>query len=317
VTLLHDALPELDHGSLSLSTRLLGRNLRAPLLITGMTGGVGTARDVNRRLAATAEEFGIGFGVGSQRPMLRDRATRDSYQVRDVAPSTLILGNIGAVQAVATSTAELEDLVGTIGADALCVHLNPGQEMIQDQGDRDFRGCLQRIAELQRELTVPVVAKETGCGLSPRVLDRLKASGIRTVDVAGAGGTTWVGVETHRASERRARIGQALWDWGIPTAASVRFAANRSLETIASGGIRDGYDVARAIALGATVGGAALPYLRSVWENPAGGGRVVVESMLDTLRTVMLLTGSADLAALRQVPRVYGPALERWLALDR
>lgn len=317
VTLLHNGLPELDHAAIDLSCRYAGKQLRAPLLITGMTGGADRARDINRRLAATAEKHGIGFGVGSQRAMLRDPQTISTYAVRDVAPTALLLGNIGAVQAAASSTAELQDLVGAIDADALCIHLNPAQEMIQDDGDRDFRGCLDAITRLNVELGRPVIVKETGCGMSPQLIARLKAAGVSRVDISGVGGTTWVGVEAHRASPRRKLLGEALWDWGIPSAAGVHFGASAGMEVIASGGIRSGYDVARAIALGATLGGAALPFLKSVWERPEGGGEEVVEEMLDLLRAIMLLTGSKDLDALRSAPRLVGPRLAPWLALAR
>ena len=317
VTLLHNGLPELDHAAIDLSCRYAGKQLRAPLLITGMTGGADRARDINRRLAATAEKHGIGFGVGSQRAMLRDPQTISTYAVRDVAPTALLLGNIGAVQAAASSTAELQDLVGAIDADALCIHLNPAQEMIQDDGDRDFRGCLEAITRLNAELGRPVIVKETGCGMSPQLIARLKAAGVSRVDISGVGGTTWVGVEAHRASPRRKLLGEALWDWGIPSAAGVHFGASAGMEVIASGGIRSGYDVARAIALGATLGGAALPFLKSVWERPEGGGEEVVEEMLDLLRAIMLLTGSKDLDALRSAPRLVGPRLAPWLALAR
>lgn len=315
VTLLHNGLPELDHDAIDTRCTFAGKQLAAPLLMTGMTGGADRARDINRRLAATAEAYGIGFGVGSQRAMLRDRATLETYAVRDVAPTTLLLGNIGAVQAAASSTAELQDIVGAIGADALCIHLNPAQEMIQDDGDRDFRGCLDAISRLQQELGRPVIVKETGCGMSPQLIARLRSAGVQFVDVSGVGGTTWVGVEAHRATPRRKALAEALWDWGIPTAASVHFAARAEMQVVASGGIRSGYDVARAIALGATLGGAALPFLKSVWERPEGGAAEVVEEMTTLLRAVMLLTGSADLNALRATPRLIGPRLSPWMSL--
>ena len=315
VTLLHNGLPELDHDAVSTRCTFAGKQLAAPLLITGMTGGAAQARDINRRLAATAEAHGIAFGVGSQRAMLRDRATLDTYAVRDIAPTTLLLGNIGAVQAASSTTAELQDIVGTIGADALCVHLNPAQEIIQDDGDRDFRGCLDAITRLRHELGRPVIVKETGCGMSPQLLGRLRSAGVAHVDISGVGGTTWVGVEAHRATPHRKALAEALWDWGIPTAASVHFGASAGMEVIASGGIRTGYDVARAIALGATLGGAALPFLKSVWERPEGGAAEVVEEMTTLLRAVMLLTGSADLAALRNAPRLVGPRLAAWISL--
>ncbi len=315
VDLVHDALPELAFDEIDVSTTLLGRTLRVPILISGMTGGIDRAGEINRVLATVAEELGMGFGVGSQRPMALDPAAVASYRVRDVAPTALLLANIGAVQAAAMSAAALEDLAGAIGADALCIHMNAGQELVQPGGDRDFRGCLGAIARATADLPIPVIAKETGCGVSRRVALRLAEAGIRTVDISGAGGTTWVGVETLRGSREDSHVGDALWDWGVPTAAAVAYAVDAGLETIASGGIRTGLDAARALALGASAASAALPFLRAA----AAGGEVAVRetatAMLRTLRTTMLLTGSANVAALRTAPRVIGADLERWIAL--
>jgi isopentenyl-diphosphate delta-isomerase len=195
VELVHDSLPELALDEIDLSVSILGKQLRAPLFIAGMTGGTARARDINRELAAIAEERGYGFGLGSQRAMLRgDRD--ETYQVREVAPTALILGNIGAVQARELSTDAVTDLIGRVGADALCVHLNPAQEVVQPGGDRYFAGALGAIERLAEELAVPVVAKETGCGIGPRAARRLARAGVRHVDVSGAGGTSWVAVET-------------------------------------------------------------------------------------------------------------------------
>ncbi len=315
VTLLHDALPEFAVDEVDLASRLAGRRLRAPLLVTGMTGGATEAAAINRGLARVAQELGIAFGVGSQRAMLRDPALAATYQVRDVAPDVVLLGNIGAVQAAAMSTAEARELVEAIGADALCVHLNPAQEMIQEHGDRDLRGCLDAIGRLAAELPVPVIAKETGCGMSPRVLDRLAAVGVRTVDVSGAGGTTWVGVEALRATTTRT-LGETLWDWGIPTAACVAWAARRDLHVIASGGIRDGLDVARAIALGADVVGSALPWLRAFTSGGEEAALAMGRELIHTVRTVAVLTGSRDLRELQRAPRVLGAELTRYLDAD-
>ncbi|MBM4364236.1 MAG: type 2 isopentenyl-diphosphate Delta-isomerase, partial [Deltaproteobacteria bacterium] len=181
VRLVHDALPELSLDEVDLSVRVLGKRLRAPLVIAAMTGGTARARRINEELAAIAEERGYGFGLGSQRAMLKDPASAESYRVRERAPSALLLGNIGGVQAAALSTAEVADLLGAVGADALCVHLNPAMEVVQPEGDRDFRGVLAALRRLSAELDVPVVAKETGCGLGPAAGRRLRAAGIRHV----------------------------------------------------------------------------------------------------------------------------------------
>jgi isopentenyl-diphosphate delta-isomerase len=319
VRLVHDALPDLAADEIDTSITLLGKKLRAPILIAAMTGGTEEAGRVNRELAAIAEARGYGFGLGSQRAMHKDGRASDTYRVRDVAPSTLVLGNLGVVQARQMTTDQIGALVRSVGADALCVHLNPAMELIQPGGDRDFRGGTEAIARLCRELDVPVVVKETGCGLSPSVGKRVFAAGARHVDVSGAGGTSWVGVETLRArakgDEPAAALGDALWDWGIPTAASVAAMAPIGFETIiATGGIKSGLDVARAIALGATAAGIARPVLSAL----QGGGRAAAERLLDAveaeLRAAMLLTASRDLAALRRAPRVLAGELAVWVA---
>lgn len=312
VELIHDALPELRVSDVDLSTDLVGRTLRAPLVIAAMTGGVDRAERVNRDLASVAQELGIGFGFGSMRPLL-ENGVRAGYDVRAEAPDAVILGNIGVVQARAASTSQLQDLVGSTGCDALAVHLNPAMEVIQPEGDDDFTGGLDTIARLVAELDVPVVVKETGCGLSRTVGQRLVARGVQWVDVSGAGGTSWVGVETLRARAASRRLGEMYWDWGIPTAATVAQLSGLPLGIIATGGVRHGLDVARALALGATAGGMARPFLQA-WN---AGGR---EAALDAARTVIeeirlacLLTGSADPRALGEAPLVVGPTLERWV----
>lgn len=314
VELLHDSLPELDFDAIDTSTTVFGRTLRAPFLISGMTGGAARARDINRQLAAIAEARGYAFGVGSQRAMMRDPSLASTYEVRDVAPNVLLFGNIGAVQAATASTEEVRDLLMGIGADALCVHLNPAQELIQEEGDRSFIGCVQAIARLTDELGVPVIAKETGCGLGPRALEKLSDAGVRWVDVSGAGGTTWVGVETLRAPAHERTVGETLWNWGVPTAASVAFARRAGFGVIASGGVRDGLDVAKAIALGADLVGMALPWLRTAHSDEPDAPDRLADVLERTLRSVMLLTGSKDLAALRGCPRIIGARLERWIA---
>jgi isopentenyl-diphosphate delta-isomerase len=313
VDLVHDALPELAVDEVQVGTELLGKRLRAPLVITGMTGGTEEAADVNRGLAEVAERCGIAFGLGSQRAMQRTPALARTFAVRSHAPTTLVLANLGLVQAAALPTAEVAGLVAAIGADALCIHLNPAQEMIQPGGDRDFRGGLRTLQRLVRELPVPLVVKETGCGLSRRAAERLAAAGVRTADVSGAGGTSWVKVEALRAGPAERALGEEFADWGIPTAAALLACRGTGLELVASGGIRSGLDVAKAIALGARAAGVALPVFRAYRE----GGIVEAEGFIDRLvrglRTAMVLTGSRDLEALGQAPVVLGSRLREWV----
>jgi isopentenyl-diphosphate delta-isomerase len=317
VDLIHDSLPELALDEIDLSVSILGKKLRAPLVISAMTGGTARARDINKELASIAEERGYGFGLGSQRAMLRGDKD-DTYQVRDVAPTALILGNIGAVQARELSTDAVTDLIGRVGADALCIHLNPAQEIVQQGGDRYFAGALGAMERLAEELKVPVVAKETGCGIGPRTAKRIARAGVKHVDVSGAGGTSWVAVETERAAPEARSLGTALREWGVPTAAAILIARKTKprFETIiATGGIKTGLMAAKAIALGANAAGIARPVLQAL----VAGGRPEALRFLDEveaeLRAVMLLVGAGSVRALRKTQVLLSGDLPRWAAL--
>jgi isopentenyl-diphosphate Delta-isomerase len=314
VKLVHEALPELDADRIDTSVRLLGKTLRAPLFIAAMTGGIDRAMVINRELASIAEARGYGFGLGSQRAMHLDSATAVTYEVRDAAPSTLLLGNLGLVQARQMTTDEIRRLVTIVGADALCIHLNPAMEIVQAGGDRDFRQGQATLRRLVSELGVPVVVKETGCGLSRRVGERLRAAGVRYVDVSGAGGTSWVAVEMHRTQGENRALGKAFREWGIPTAASIGWMAEEGFDVVlASGGIESGVDVARAIALGADAAGIARPVLKAL----LSGGRQAADAFLDhieaELRATMFLTGAGTIDALKSVPRIVVGELVGWL----
>lgn len=317
VQLIHDALPDRHVDDVDLTTMVLGKKLKAPIVISAMTGGTDEAQQLNRDLARVAEELGLGFGLGSQRAMaIRPQTTR-TYTVRDVAPTMLLLGNIGLVQAREMSTAQLQKLVDDVGADALCVHLNPAMELIQPGGDRDFRSGREVLKRLHEELSVPVVVKETGCGLSRSVGLAVRSLGITAVDVSGAGGTSWVGVETKRAEAGLRALGEELWDWGIPTGASVGLLADLGLTIIATGGLRTGVDVAHALALGATVGGLAAPVLRAYKAGGYEGTVRYLQGVIDTVRAITFLTGCRTPAELRFAPRVLGSTLRAWLTEAR
>ncbi|MBL8620670.1 MAG: type 2 isopentenyl-diphosphate Delta-isomerase [Myxococcales bacterium] len=315
VHLVHQALPELAADELELDVELCGHRLAAPVMVTGMTGGTATAARINREIATAAAAAGLAMGVGSQRAMAEHPELLATFRVKDVAPAVVLIGNLGVVQAKALGAARVIELVKQIEADALAIHLNPGQELIQADGDRDFRGAVDTIARLVDALPVPVIVKETGCGLSAQAAARLKFVGVTTVDVAGAGGTSWVAVEARRAAEgSRARaLGTELWDWGVPTAVATVACASHGLTTIASGGLRSGLDVARALALGASLGGLAAPVLRA---QRAGGVEAIGElltGVIASVRAVMLLTGSRRVADLRAAPRHLGAPLRGWL----
>ena len=317
VHLVHQALPELSLSEIDLSTELVGKRLAAPLLITGMTGGTPEAARINRELARAAQTAGVAFGVGSQRAMDEFPEKAETYQVRDVAPDVMLLGNIGGVQALAMGPARVGELAKKIGANALAIHLNPGQELIQPHGDRDFRGVRDAISRIVAASPVPVIVKETGCGLSGEAARALVAAGVHTVDVAGAGGTSWVAVEAVRAStsnfDDAAALGNELWDWGVPTAVSVVACARAGLVTIASGGLRSGSDIARAIALGARLGGMAAPMLRAQREaGEAGVARAIVR-VVEAIRAICLLAGCAKVGDLARAPRHLGAPLREYL----
>ena len=316
VELMHDSLPELSLDDLDPSVKIIGKTLRAPIVIAAMTGGTEEAAKVNHTLAAIAERRGYGFGLGSQRAMQKVPETAWTYEVRKHAPTALVLGNVGVVQAREQSTEMLAKLVSDIGADALCVHMNPAMELIQPEGDRDFRSCLPVYTRLVRELPVPVIAKETGNGIGLRTAMRLREVGVQHVDVSGAGGTSWVGVETLRAKGEAREVGQSFWDWGVPTAASVDYCRRAGHQIIATGGIRTGLDIARAIALGASAGGIARTVFQAFRKGGEAGAEAYLEHVERELLTVMLLTGSRTVAELQRAPRIVLGELKDWLALQ-
>jgi isopentenyl-diphosphate Delta-isomerase len=313
VRLVHQALPELALEEIDLRIELFGRRLKAPLLVGAMTGGTETAATVNRELAAVAEDLGIGFCLGSQRVMAERPEAARSFRIRDAAPGVLLVGNLGLVQARDLGPEVVAELVASVGADAMAVHLNPAQELTQTHGDRDFRGCLDALRILGRTLSVPLLVKETGCGISREAGRALVEAGVGHVEVSGAGGTSWVRVEAAREPER-AWVEALLGEWGIPTAASLLLLEDLPLVRIAGGGLRDALDVARAIALGASACAVAQPVLVAHREGGADGARRYLEGLIDGLRALCLLTGCRTVHDLWQAPRMLGPSLSAWRA---
>lgn len=317
VRLVHCAMPELSVEEVELGTDFLGKRLRYPLLITGMTGGTERAGAVNRDMALLAERNGLAFGVGSQRAMAEHPERTATYAVREVAPTLPLLGNIGLYQAVALGVDGVRRLAEAIGADGMALHLNAGQELTQPEGDRDFRHGYQVVEQLVKAFGPRLLVKETGCGISPEVARRLVELGVQNVDVSGLGGTSWVRVEQLRASGVQARVGAEFSAWGIPTAAaiaSVRRAVGPKPCLVASGGVRTGLEVAKVLALGADVAGMALPLFRAQQAGGLEGAQRELEFILTGLRQALVLTGSRSVADLRRRPRVLTGELKDWLA---
>jgi isopentenyl-diphosphate delta-isomerase len=264
---IHQALPELDFENIDLSLSLFGKSLRAPILISSMTGGTPEAANLNRTLAMAAQQTGVAMGLGSQRAAIDHPELASTYQVRSHAPDTLLFANLGAIQLnYGYGVEECQRAVDMIEADALILHFNALQEAVQPEGQTRFAGLLEKIEQVCHHLRVPVIAKEVGWGFSEEVARKLSEAGVKAIDVAGAGGTSWSQVEMYRApNESLARLAAAFNEWGIPTANSILNVqrAARDLVIFASGGIRTGVDIAKSIALGATLGGMAGPFLKA------------------------------------------------------
>ncbi len=323
VHLLHEALPRVDLAAVDLSVEFLGRRLRAPLIISAMTGGHPAAREINARLGRAAQRHGLAMGVGSQRAALRSPGLADTYRVaREAAPDQLLVANLGAAQLVPQDSGEplhpeqVREAVTMIGADALAIHLNFLEEVVQTEGDRRVTGLREALAAVVAEAPVPVIAKETGAGLSRRAAVELAGLGFRALDVGGLGGTSFAAVEAARARARGDRRGAGLGDiyrdWGIPTAVSVVAAAGPGLPVIATGGVRTGLDAARAMALGAHLVGVARPLLTAALEGETALD-VWIERFLEELRVAVFLTGGARAADLRSTPKVITGETRRWL----
>ena len=299
----HQALPELNLEDIDLNSGLFGRELRAPILISSMTGGTEQAGRVNRVLAEAAQETGIAMGLGSQRAAIENPGLSDTFQVRQLAPDVLLFANLGAVQLnYEYGIEQCQQAVDMIEADALILHLNPLQEAVQPEGDTRFSGLLNKIEAICQALHVPVIMKEVGWGFSEQAARQLAEAGVAAIDVAGAGGTSWTQVEMHRAETKdQALLAAAFIDWGIPTAQAIINVRNAApdLKVFASGGLREGIDIAKCIALGASLGGMASPFLKAANQS--------VEKTVDTISLIrrqieitMFASGTANLEQLRK-----------------
>ena len=305
----HCCLPELDRRDINLTTTFLGKSLGAPLLISSMTGGTELAQTINYRLAAAAQHYRIAMGVGSQRVAIENPQVLSTFAVRSIAPDILLFANLGAVQLnYRYGLDECLRVVDWLEANALILHLNPLQECVQTNGDTNFRGLLAKIEQLCKQLPVPVIAKEVGNGISARMATRLLEAGVSAIDVAGAGGTSWARVESERANDAlQRRLGATFADWGIPTAECIKTirAVAPQVPLIASGGLRNGLDVAKTIALGADIAGLALPFLQAAADSEAAV-HSLIDGLIAEITTVLFCTGTPTPEGLR-APDVLTP----------
>ena len=319
VWLIHSAVPAADYEAIELRTSFLGHEFSAPIVVSAITGGTKLGASLNAAIAEAVEELGLGMGVGSQRAALEDPGVASTFKVaRERAPTAFIMANIGYSEvARGLPLSKLEELVSMIEANALAIHLNPLQEVVQAEGKPGGQAFLDRLAEITDHLGVPVVVKEVGSGISAEVARELERRGVAAVDVAGAGGTSWAAVEHYRAlkahDELRARLGQTFWDWGIPTAASVlEVACTTRLAVIASGGLRTGLDIAKCLALGADLAGLAWPVLREAIKGPKAV-KWLLEALMEEFRATLFITGCKRLADLRSKPVVLTGPLAEWV----
>jgi len=297
----HQALPEINLDDIDLSVDFLGKQLKSPLMISSMTGGTQESLEINENLARAAQITGIAMGVGSQRAGIEDTNLAISFQIRKFAPNTLLFANLGAIQLnYGFGIDDCQKAVDMLEADALILHLNPLQEALQDNGNTKFSGLLGKIEKVCKKLPVPIIVKEVGWGISKGVAKQLASAGVAAIDVAGAGGTSWSEVEKHRIKdESRVRLASVFSDWGISTSESIlnvrEIAPN--VKIIASGGIRNGVDIAKSIALGATLAGIAGPFLKTAVQSQEQTISMI-EEINAVLRISMFAVGAKDIQTL-------------------
>ncbi|HEY5605964.1 MAG TPA: type 2 isopentenyl-diphosphate Delta-isomerase [Thermoplasmata archaeon] len=319
VRLVHKALPEIDLDDIDTSVKLFGRKLEAPLIISSMTGGFGMGKEINANLAKAAAEVGVAMGVGSQRAALEKPELAPTYAVVKDFDVPLLFANLGAPQLVpqegkrAYGLADAKKAIEMVGADALIIHLNFLQEVVQPEGDRRAKGCLAAIRSLAAKF--PVMAKETGAGISRETAGVLKQGGVKAIDVGGLGGTSFSAVEHYRArkeaSTLKERLGATFWNWGIPTPASILL-ADVGLPLVATGGVRSGLDAAKGIALGATAAGMAKPMLEAA-KVSADAVAAELQAVIEELKAAMFLTGSASIEELQDRPVIVSPPTASWI----
>jgi isopentenyl-diphosphate Delta-isomerase len=305
VKLIHNALPELDYDEIDISTTFLKRKFSAPIIIDSMTGGAPEAAKINGRLGELAEKYGFAMGLGSQRAGLESKELAETYSIaRKNAPSAFLIANIGGAQLAKGLTIDnIKKIIDMIQADALIIHLNPLQELIQPEGEPKYKGVFSKISEISGALDVPVIVKEVGAGISKEVAVKLEVAGVSAINVAGAGGTSWAGVEKLRAeasnNDLKIHLGEIFWDWGIPTATSlIEVKKTVKVPIIASGGLRNGMEMAKCIVLGASMCAMAYPFLLKAAESKEQLFNFA-DTVIAELKSTMFLIGAMNLSVLK------------------
>lgn len=323
VYFVHKALPEIDKQKISLSTTVFGHKFAAPLIVGAITGGTAESARINATIAEAVEELGLGMGVGSQRAAIENKELEKTFFItRKKAPTAFLVANIGGVQLVhGYGIKEARKAAEMIEANALAIHLNPLQEAAQPEGQTQFKGVLEKIGEIAKKLDKPVIAKETGAGIAAEEAKKLEAVGVSGIDVSGAGGTSWAAVEYYRAKRRRNsfqhKLGDVFWDWGIPTATCIAEVTQTvNIPVVASGGIRNGVEMAKALALGANLTSLSQPVLQAAVKG-VKETKDVLSLLMEGLRNAMFLVGADSVQALREVPLVITGKTAEWLRIRR
>lgn len=321
VHFVHKALPEINKHEVDLSTTVLNHKFAAPIIVGAITGGAQEATEINGVIAEAVEKLGFGMGVGSQRAALEDKKLKPTFAVaREKAPKAFLISNLGGVQLVnGYGIEEAKQAVKMIDADAIAIHLNALQEAVQPEGQTNFSGVLERISEVAHGLDFPVIAKETGAGIAAEEAQKLENAGVKGIDVSGVGGTSFAAVEFYRTRKHEGslqrRLGDVFWDWGVPTAQSVvEVSQSVNIPVIASGGIRSGIDIAKSLALGASLASIAQPILevanKGIKETVGA-----LQLLTEELKNVMFLVGARSIQDLRRVPLVITGKTAEWLRI--
>jgi isopentenyl-diphosphate delta-isomerase len=319
IQLVHRALPEVNKAKINLSTTFLGKKFSAPIIVGAMTGGTQQATQINSSIAQAVEKLGLGMGVGSQRAAIEDKKLEETFAIaRKMAPNAFLIANIGGVQLVhGYGLKEVKKVVEMIDADAVAIHLNALQEAVQPEGQTNFKGVLSKIGEIAGALDTPVIIKETGAGISAEDAKALETAGVKAIDVGGVGGTSFAAVEYYRSSPKNGDVqhflGEAFWDWGIPTAVSlIETAQTVKLPLIASGGMRSGTDIAKALALNASLASLSQPILQTAVKGVAETEEKL-SCLIEELRNTLFLVGAEKLSDLTKTPVVITGKTGEWM----